>query len=525
MFHFSFSTIIIAGLIIAFIIIAYANFMRRRNNKKLSDLNEKLLQSEEKYKLVVEESPNIMFIQKDGKILFANKQFIEMSGFTMDELKEISIFDLVSPEDKLIARERADKRLSGKNVPDEYEVKAINKNGITRYFILHLSLTEYNGESAILGIGTDISAKKKNLETIRKLRVSIEQSNAVIFIFDTEGVIDYANNAFCEQTGYSMEEAIGMNVRMLNPKEFKISESEEFWNYLRTGKKWEGEFKCAKKNGELYWEKALVSPIFDASGQITHYTSITNDITREKTVIRQLKKREAELNEANATKDRFFSIIGHDLKNPFNAIMGYTSLLLSQYDTLTKDERLDYLENISLAADSTYNLLENILEWSRTQMGKIDFKPDNFDLSTLINDVIILSRTQAAAKNIRLLSKVKYRTYVFADSYMVKTVLRNLVSNAIKFTEKGEVIIETEELESRVMVSVIDTGVGISDDAIDKLFKIDENIKTSGTRNEKGTGLGLILAKEFVLKNGGKIWVNRMKGQGTIFSFTLPTNE
>ncbi len=518
-------TLVIILLFMAFVIIAYANFLRRKTNKKLSEANKKLFENEQKYKLVVESSPNIMFIQKDGKILFANSMFIKMSGYSMQELMDKSIFDLVSKRDKATIKERSELRLEGKDVPVSYEIETKNKSGIIRYFNINMSKTIYNGEEALLGIGTDITSQKKYLETINTLSAAIEQSNAAVVIFDINGTIVYNNQAFCELSGYKASEANGMNIRRLNPGNIRISESEEFWKHIMSGEKWYGEFQSLKKNGELYWESAQVAPIFNSDGKITHFSSITRDITKEKTIFNQLEKSEAELKEANATKDRFFSIIAHDLKNPFNAIMGYTELLISQFDKLDKEDALDYIENINLATNSTYNLLENILEWSRSQMGKIEYLPHEFDLSKVINEVVLLSRPQAVSKNIRLISKVKHKTYVYADDYMVKTVVRNLVSNAIKFTNKGEVIIETELSESKVMVSVIDTGVGIKDEIIDKLFKIDSNIKTTGTNNEKGTGLGLILAKEFVNKNGGEIWVNRMKGQGTIFNFTLPTKE
>lgn len=525
MLQINISTLVIILLFIAFVIIAYANFLRKKTNRKLSEANKKLFENEQKYKLVVESSPNIMFIQKEGKILFANSMFINMSGYSLEELMNKSIFDLVSKRDRDTTQKRSQLRLKGKDVPANYEIETKNKNGIIKYFNINMSKTIYNGEDALLGIGTDITSQKKNLETINTLSAAIEQSNAAVLIFDINGTIVYNNQAFCELSGYKSTEAMGMNIRRLNPDNFRISESEEFWKHITSGKKWYGEFHSSKKNGELYWESAQVAPIFNSDGKITHFSSITRDITKEKIIFNQLKKSKADLQDANATKDRFFSIIAHDLKNPFNAILGYTELLISQYDKLNKEDTLDYIENINLATQTTYNLLENILEWSRSQMGKIDFLPHIFDLSKVINEVVLLNRAQAIAKNIRLSSKVRHKTYVYADDYMVKTVVRNLVSNAIKFTNKGEVIIEMEVTESKVMVSVIDTGIGIKDEIIDKLFKIDSNIKTTGTNNEKGTGLGLILAKEFVNKNGGDIWVNRMGDQGTIFNFTLPTKE
>jgi len=519
------TTLIIIILIIGFIIIAFVNILRRKANNKLKEANKKLRESEHKYKLVVESSPNIMFVQKNGKILFANSKFIELSGYKKDELFQKSIFDLVSKKDREKTKQLSEMRMEGKNVPDSYEIETRNKDGVVKYFEIFMNNTIFNGENAIFGIGTDITSRKKNLETINTLSAAIEQSNASVVIFDVNGTIFYANEAFYTLTGYKLTEAIGMNVRKLNPENFRLSESDEFWKHISSGKKWVGEFRSRRKNGDLYWESAQVSPIHGLDGKINYFSAITRDITHDKNILNQLEKSKQELQEANLTKDRFFSIIAHDLKNPFNAILGYTELLLSEFDILNKEDQKEYIENINLSAQSTFNLLENILEWSRSQMGKIEFNPQQFDLSKLINDVILLCRSQAVAKNIRLISKVKYKTHVYADDYMVKTILRNLLTNAIKFTDKGEVIIETESSDSKVLISVIDSGIGIKDDMVDKLFSIGHNVKTAGTNNEKGTGLGLILCKEFVNKNGGDIWVNRMKNQGTIFNFTLPTKE
>lgn len=511
-------------MLLAVFVIAYVNFSRRKVNEKLSKLNKKIIESEEKYKLVVESSPDIMFIQREGKLLFANKQFISMSGYSMKELLDKSIFDFVSKEDREMVVERSRLRQLGHDVQATYEVKTINRHNKIRHFELKINPTNYNGKSALLGVGTDITTRKKNLETIRKLSIAVEQSPASVVIFDKDGTIEYANKSFSVFTGYKNKVAIGLNIKKLNPDNYDISKSEKFWKTISSGKTWTGEMLSKRKSGELFWENASVSPIADSKGVITHYSAVTQDVSLQKEMLVKLTESEKQLKEVNATKDRFFSIIAHDLKNPFNAIMGYASLLLSQFEDLNKSERHEYIENINMAAESTYSLLENILEWSRTQTGNINFNPKSFDISTVINEVFLLIRAQAEAKNIKLLSKVKYQTFVYADVNMIKTVLRNLVSNAVKFTEKGEVVVEAEVSKSSVMISVIDTGIGISDNVIDKLFKIDKQVHTSGTKNEKGTGLGLILSKEFINKNGGEIWINRMKDQGTIFNFTLPIN-
>jgi PAS domain S-box-containing protein len=494
-------------------------------NASLSSLNKKIKESENKYRMVVENSSDIMFVQKEGKLLFANNKFIKMSGYSMDELKDKSIFDFVSERDKDLVAERSQLRQMGHSVTSDYEVETINRYGKVRFFDLKMDSILNDGEKVLLGVGTDVTSKKKNLEIIRKLSSAIEQSQASVIIFNKEGVIEYANNAFSNNMGYSIKELVGLNVRKLNNGNYLESEFEEFWEKISTGNTWIGEWQSKKKNGKLFWENASVTPIVNSKNEITHYSSVTQDISLRKEMLVKLLENEKQLKELNSTKDRFFSIMAHDLRNPFNAIMGYASLLLSQFDNLSNEECKEYIGNINSAAESTYNLLENILEWSQTQIGNSSFIPISFDISILVDEIILLSKAQADAKNIGLRSKVKSETYVYADKNMIKTVLRNLISNALKFTEKGEVLIESDAVKSKLMVSVIDTGIGISDEIVNRLFKIDEQIHVSGTNNEKGTGLGLILSKEFVNKNGGEIWINRMKNQGTIFNFTLPISK
>ena len=238
-----------------------------------------------------------------------------------------------------------------------------------------------------------------------------------------------------------------------------------------------------------------------------------------------------ELNDLNNTKDKFFSIIAHDLKGPFNAIMGFSDILATEWEDYTDEERLNFIRNINSSAKNTFRLLENLLEWSMAQTGKMKFQPSRIDLSLLANDVVMLLRDQAEKKQIKLYTAVNFNTFVFADENMVRTIFRNLVSNAIKFTNSGgQIRILTREVQSSkekpamVEVCIVDTGIGIEPDLIPKLFRIEEQTKTSGTAKEKGTGLGLIICRELVEKNSGKIYVESESEKGSRFCFTLPAS-
>ncbi len=238
---------------------------------------------------------------------------------------------------------------------------------------------------------------------------------------------------------------------------------------------------------------------------------------------KKIEQRTRELAEINTTKDKFFSIIAHDLKNPFNTLLGFSDLILENFDSFSKDKILEYIRIIFDTSRSSYMLLENLLEWSRTQTGKIIMEKEVFDIYKLASENINLHNNSAIKKGIVLENNVKEETFVYADKNMINTVIRNLVSNAVKYTKsEGRIILSCQENGSMLRVSVKDTGLGMSKDMMDRIFRIDVNISTKGTNNEKGTGLGLILCKEFIKKNDGDIMVESKEGEGSVFSFTLP---
>jgi len=302
-------------------------------------------------------------------------------------------------------------------------------------------------------------------------------------------------------------------------------------------------------------------PFYDTDGNAAGIVGIGRDITKQKKAEKQLREQAQNLQEVNiileerqekiqqqseelnkqsqilkeanirleqlnATKNKFFSIIAHDLKNPFQAIFGFSELLLRNFDEFDHPQRLELLGMIKTSSESAFNLLENLLQWARTQTDRIKYNPDALDLAELIEQNIILGKASAENKHIILLSEIKCSAKAYADKNMINLVLRNLISNAIKFTnDEGVVTVhccDDPKHKDMIEVSVTDTGIGISEDNIKKLFRIDEYFSTSGTAGESGTGLGLIICKEFVEKNKGKISISSEIDVGTTFSFTLP---
>lgn len=236
-----------------------------------------------------------------------------------------------------------------------------------------------------------------------------------------------------------------------------------------------------------------------------------------------LESTNAELSQANATKDRFFSIIAHDLKNPFNTLLTYSETLLENYDNLDEEKRRRGIATLKANSERGYNLLLDLLNWARSQSGSMEINLGPVHVSALARENIEILAERAEQKGISLEMNVPEACHVYGDHNMVNTVIRNLMTNAVKFTaEGGLVTLESNERDGQVEIAVVDTGIGISPENQAKLFRLDTFYRTTGTDRERGTGLGLILCKEFVEKLGGRIWVESEEGKGSRFAFTLP---
>jgi len=235
----------------------------------------------------------------------------------------------------------------------------------------------------------------------------------------------------------------------------------------------------------------------------------------------ELRNKNEELEKLNHTKNKFFSIISHDLRSPFSGLLGIFELL-NEPDGVPVEMHNDLLKSAHQTANNTFKLLENLLTWANTQMNKVTFEPTSFNLSKLILENIQLNNEQALQKEIRIFEDVPEYFYVFGDLQMIDTVIRNILTNAIKFTRAGgEIKLSAIAKDNEVMVSIADSGIGLAPAQIDKLFDL-EVTSREGTSGEKGTGLGLVICQEFINKNNGKIWATQNQPNGTIFHFTLP---
>lgn len=237
----------------------------------------------------------------------------------------------------------------------------------------------------------------------------------------------------------------------------------------------------------------------------------------------KFQQSEANLKQINATKDKLFSIIAHDLKSPFNSILGFSGLLIKNIEKYDIQKNKSFVIQISLAAKTTLNLIDNLLDWAKSQTGQIEIEPEKLDLKQIIKDIVNELEPSASIKEISLIYFLTEELEIFADPNMLKTILRNLVSNAIKFSNTGgEVKISASINNNQVEISILDHGIGMDNTTQLNIFKSEVNKSIQGTASEAGSGLGLVISKEFIEKHGGEIWVESQLGKGSMFKFTLP---
>lgn len=362
-----------------------------------------------------------------------------------------------------------------------------------------------------------------------RYRLIAEHVRDVIWTMKLDGSITYISPAIEAVRGLTVEEAKNQAIHeILTPESaLKVGTymQEQYFAYTRGMplSSFKGEVDYYRKDGSILHTEVLTYPILGEDFDSTLILGVTRDITERKQFEFRLLEQAQILNELNATKDKFFSIIAHDLKNPIKSILGFSELLKEDAKEVENKSISSYANILYSSAKHTAELLENLLEWAKTQQNSFPFSPDEGAINDLITEEINILRPIADHKNIKLVDATVDQIVVTADRKMIGTVIRNLISNAIKFTKKdGSIIVEAFLQHESAVLSVSDTGIGISKEDQAKLFHIVDGFTTKGTEDEKGTGLGLVLCKEFIEKHRGKIWVNSEIGKGCQFSFSIP---
>ncbi len=373
------------------------------------------------------------------------------------------------------------------------------------------------------------------IESERKFRRLVTNINDVVYSVDGESEeFTYLSPSFESLLGYTPNEVMEMGGRkvFLN----KVLPDKIFDEHVRRFSKLSKGISNPVYRDEQWWHHKDGSlrciedqwiPIYE-QGTMVSTDGVLRDITERKNSEEEIRRINAKLQETIDDKDKFFSIVAHDLRSPFSSFLGFTQILSDELDNLEEKDIRKMAESMRNTAFNVYRLLDNLLEWSRFQRGLTDFNPDYFVLLDVVTECLELIYESGRRKEITIKYNIPEHLEIFADQYMFSTILRNLFSNAVKFTPKGGVIEVSAKLlagEENLEITVKDTGIGMSEDMLDKQFNIKSQVHRKGTEGEASTGLGLIICKEFVEKHSGTLRIESREGVGSTFSFTLPTHQ
>ncbi|MCB0804275.1 MAG: tetratricopeptide repeat protein [Bacteroidales bacterium] len=503
------------------------------NKETLTQTLVELQKSETKYKTLVENAPTgILYIDTHGNILGINKNLLNILGSPNEaETKKINVLQFKPIIKSGIAQEIKHCIETGESVAGESEYTSKwGKHSFLKYTITPVNDRNTARSNIIINI-EDITLPKQADQMIResehKYRMLVENSLQAMLIIQDMRII-FGNRELEEITGYTMEEMEKQGRHWLqiivHPEDVTRS-IREVINALK-GKSGSTKqiYRIIRKNNEVRWIETLGSVVKFKEKRAIMMVAI--DITERKTAEEILIKSEKELLNVNAMKDKFFSIIAHDLKNPFSSILGFANLLYEAYDNFSESQRKSFVKNIVETSENTFKLLQNLLEWARTQTGNFEYNPKQINLSTITNENLAIFKSSLKNKKIAVDLDIPVRLSAWADENMIKSVVRNLISNAIKFThEGGKIRIEAAAKNGMVKYNVEDTGTGISKENLKKLFRIDDQLKMPGTHNENGSGIGLLICKELIEINKGEISAESHESKGSRFSFTLPNRS
>ena len=507
-------------------------------NCYFENVTEESLNEDEKkfYDSIFNSSPEGIAVGSSGKIIEANQVLANIFGYdNPEELINKDILDLSENNDVLKLAEYFQIIEKKKNGWGRLEFLGKRKDNSNFYAEIAASTFELNHKNFAVFIIRDITERKKAQNAItdseEKYRNIIESIDDFLYTFERVNNIlkpVFFTSSVEKITGYTQQEFLNdskLLIKIVHPSDLSaVKQKTRALFRSRILNSEEIEFRIINKSGNIVWVRNKVNVTRGISGKIQKVYGLINNISLRKKAEEDLIKTTENLVKLNETKDKFISIVSHDLRTPFSSILGFTDLLLTD-EELTDNEKNQYIRYIRDSSKSMLSLVNSLLDWTRLQTGRISVDLERIDANLIIEKSIKVLSGAAFQKNIELTSLIGNDVYVFIDKELIGQVFNNLISNAIKFTrDGGNIIISVNPSEKPRFVefSIKDNGVGIKEENLKHLFKVESKFTSEGTSGEKGSGLGLSLVKEIIDKHGGKIWVETEYGKGSDFRFTLP---
>ncbi len=555
-----------------------------RNIDKQKKAQEILAKKKQHYNLAIKNTESgVWELNADLTEIRIDENLLNILGYEEKEIKPLlnEWIKLTVKKDRTQVIDILQDLLDGKKVTMSYECRRIHKSGEILWFSDYVeAILNVNGKVIeLLGTSKNITREKiieeKKYKYYAGLQILTDSAFQLLKLPDLDGICDYAGKILLQNVPNSVIVFSNINPETKKSKPHKfygINEPRLFQLFQKTNfKPYESEVFLPQKEFNLLEKKTLIeykggfpafiNAIFSEKDAkeinrvfkfenlhiigLEQKENLTNSIliiSRERadiqnkefieafinlvSIVINRKHIEDELKNLNKTKDKFFSIISHDLKNPFNTFIGFSGLILQNADTISKEKIIEFTKLIHDGAVQSFDMMQNLFDWVTTQKGEIKPRKSEIDVLGLINSIINLFSSEAKKKNIELSVESEPGLKLFSDIDMLNTILRNLVSNALKFTKNdGQIEISCTKYKHIVQFNIKDNGVGIPEGKLETVFDAHRNRSTKGTNNEKGTGLGLVLCKEFTDILGGKIWVKSTVGEGSCFSFSIPVEK
>lgn len=456
-----------------------------------------------------------------GQLLDCNKAFLNIFGFKSKQ--EALAFPIVKLYPAPSERNRFIEFIKKHKKIENFERELVSFDGRIIY-TFESAIAEFNNANELIrirGYIVDITKRKIAEVELTKLSRAVEQSPASVVITNQNGDIEYVNKKFCEVTGYSMVEVLGKNPNILKSGYHDKAFYEDFWNKILSGKEYQCEMRNKKKNGELYWESALISPLLNSEGDITHFVAVKEDITEKKMMVEELITAIEKSESANKLKDAFIANMSHEIRTPLNGILGLSEIIRDMYAGHIQEEDKELFAGIEHSSKRIIRTIDMILNYSRIQTGDFPVAYRKIELSSICDNLVKEFFNSSKSKSLKFSfeNRCSKSTSIFADEYSITHAVSNLIDNAIKYTNKGfvEVILYNGE-DDEILLDVKDSGIGISEDYIQHIFEPYQQEQMGYGRAYEGIGLGLPMVKKFLLLNNASITVNSTKEKGTIFT-------
>ncbi|MDD3049586.1 MAG: PAS domain S-box protein [Candidatus Cloacimonetes bacterium] len=495
----------------------------KESNLQKSKIRNQLLESEEELTNLFHSHSAIKVLidPANGNIVDANNSAADFYGWSIEKLKTMNICQISTLSTDEISKEMETSR-SKKNY--HFEDVHIKSDGQKCYVEEFRSRIVIKGKDYLHSIIHDVNEKKNAERKIGLFKQAIVQSPVSVAITNKEGTIEYVNPFFSKISGYSESEIIGKNHRILKSGHQSATFYQKMWQTITSGETWSGEFRNVNKEGIYYWVSAIISPIIDAKGEITHFVSIKENITEKKKMMEELIKAKEKAEESDKLKSAFLANISHEIRTPMNSILGFLDLLKDP--ELAYSRKKDYIKIVEESGNRLMQTIDDIVELSRIESGEFTMTNDIFSLNSFLNR--ILDNTHADFENKGLAFNLNNQVhdkniFLNTDSGKLEVILLHLLKNSLKFTDEGQIDINCFYNEGLLNISVSDTGRGISRERLHAIFNKFVQEDLSPSRNFEGLGIGLSIASAYANRIGLEIKTDSETGKGSKFSLIFPS--